>query len=87
MLTGHGRFADPFFGRLVPDQRDQRGGEDEFEQEVEEKAIGYGVVSYQGYWIADSQSVSPRMTQMKRRSEGKGIHRKRLTLERAGAGG
>ena len=32
MLANHGRFADPFFDRLVPDQRDQRRGNDEFEE-------------------------------------------------------
>ncbi len=34
MLTDDRGFADPFFGRLVPDQRDQRGGNDEFDQEA-----------------------------------------------------
>lgn len=50
MLADQRRFADPFFDRLVPDQRDQRGGEDEFEEEAHgggQVVIGYWVISYQ----------------------------------------
>ena len=51
MLTDHGRFADPFFDGLIPDQRDQRGGEDEFEQEAHGgrgESYPLWVISYQG---------------------------------------